>query len=168
MQYGCYSGATNALLPEIPAQPDYFGHLFWPFRDLDGAVCLNEEVKWIFLGMLLMLQVLSMIWFGMIINVIVGILKGGSAEDTRSDGEEEEEDEETEATSYDEKNRKGRPMNVTDLNVCVDGSSSTTGSNRRVGALSPKPNTVTRRSLLDGEKRKELLARIGCDKPVGG
>jgi very-long-chain ceramide synthase len=168
MQYGCYSGATDALLPEIPAQPDHLGHLFWPFRDLDGAVCLNREVKWIFLGMLLMLQVLSMIWFGMIINVIVSILRGGSAEDTRSDGEEEDDDEEIDIQVYDERVRKGRPMNVTDLNVCVDGGSSATGSNRRIGALSPKPTTVTRRSLLDGEKRKELLARIGCDKPVGG
>ena len=116
-----------------------------------------------------MLQVLSMIWFGMIINVIVGILRGGNAEDTRSDDEdEEEEEEETDAQIRDDRIRKGRPMNVTDLNVCADGGSSATGSTRRLGALSPKPTTVTRRSLLDGEKRKELLARIGCDKPVGG
>jgi acyl-CoA-dependent ceramide synthase len=156
------------LLPDVPEHPDYVGHLFWPFKHVDGAICVNKEVKWIFLGMLLMIQVLSMIWFGMIINVIVGILRGGSAEDSRSDDEGEEDEEETEVNTHDGKTRKGRPVNVTDLNVCVDGGSSTTSINRRVGALSPKPNMVTRRSLLDGEKRKELLARIGCEKPVGG
>jgi acyl-CoA-dependent ceramide synthase len=166
MLYGCYSGTTDALLPEIPAQPDYFSHLFWPLKDMDGVICLNKEVKWIFLGMLLMLQVLSMIWFGMIIKVIIGILRGGSAEDTRSDDEGEEE-EEAEIHDYDDLTSKKRAMNVTDLNVCVDGSGATISNNRRMATLSPKPTQVSaRRRLMHGEKRKELLARIGCEKPV--
>lgn len=188
MQYGCYSGATDRLLPDIPAHPDYFSHLLWPFWNLDNPVCLNREVKWIFLGMLLALQALSLIWFGMIINVIVGILRGGSAEDTRSDdeGEGAEHDEDVldveNETNHPLQKRRG--LNVTDLKACADGGSGALvmngagtaalggmGSKQRGASSSSgsaRPTTVTRRSLLDGEKRKELLARIGCDKPVGG
>jgi len=162
MLYGCYSGKTNELLTDIPAQPDYFAHLFWPFQDLDGVICLNTEVKWLFLGMLGFLQVLSMIWFGMIIKIVVGILMGGNAEDTRSDGEE---DEEADMEIEPDVERKQRPMDVTDLNICVSGNSASEVEKGPV-VLSPKPRpTSTRRRLMAAENRKELLGRIGCEKP---
>lgn len=161
MLYGCYSGTTNELLTGIPAHPDNFFHLFWPFQDLDGVICLNAEVKWLFLGMLGFLQLLSMIWFGMIIKVIAGILMGGNAEDTRSD----DEDEEVDAAIEPEVGRKQRPMDVTDLDVCVGGSS-TSEMDKASVVLSPRPKpTSTRRRLIAAENRKELLGRIGCEKP---
>lgn len=162
MLYGCYSGTTNELLTDIPAHPDYFSHLLWPLRDLDGVICLNAEVKWLFLGMLGFLQLLSMIWFGMIIKIVVGILMGGNAEDTRSD---DEEDEELEAMGEPEVGMKQRPMDVTDLNICV-GSNSTSEIDKGLVVLSPKPKAAsTRRRLMAAENRKELLGRIGCEKP---
>ncbi|PVH78580.1 longevity assurance proteins LAG1/LAC1 [Cadophora sp. DSE1049] len=90
MLFGCYNGATNERIQDMPSQPDYFSHLFWPFQDLDGVICLNSEVKYIFLGMLFLLHTLSAIWFVMILKVIAGILSGKSAEDIRSDDEGEQ------------------------------------------------------------------------------
>lgn len=163
MLYGCYSGTTNELLTDIPSHPDYFSHLLWPLRDLDGVICLNAEVKWLFLGMLGFLQLLSMIWFGMIIKVVAGILiQGGNAEDTRSDNEE---DMEEEMTDEPEVEKKQRLMDVTDLNVCV-GSNSASEMDMGPVVLSPRPKpTSTRRRLMAAENRKELLGRIGCEKP---
>ena len=88
MLFGCYNGATNEQIQDMPSQPDYFSHLSWPFQDLDGVVCLNSEVKYIFLGMLFLLHTLSAIWFVMILKVIAGIISGKSAEDIRSEDEE--------------------------------------------------------------------------------
>ena len=150
MAFGCYNGATNKLL-DMPAQPDYLSHLFWPFQDLDGAICLNTEVKYIFLGMLLLLHTLSMIWFGMILKVIWGVLIGGKAEDTRSDDEGEETE-----------------LKIEDLNVCVGGGSDISSEMLGTSTMaSPKTRpTTVRRRLMDAENRKELLARIGCEKPI--
>lgn len=162
MLYGCYSGKTNELLTDIPEQPDYLSHLLWPFEDLDGVICLNVEVKYIFLSMLGLLQVLSIIWFGMIIKVIAGMLMGGNAEDTRSD---DEEDVEEEITTGHEQDKNQMRMDVTDLNVCVGGNGASEIEKGRV-VLSPKPRpTSTRRRLMAAENRKELLGRIGCEKP---
>jgi acyl-CoA-dependent ceramide synthase len=162
MLYGCYSGTTNEILTDIPAQPDYFSHLFWPFQDLDGVICLNAEVKWLFLGMLGFLQLLSMIWFGMVIKIVAGTLMGGNVEDIRSD---DEEDEDVDTGMEPEVEKKQRPLDVTDLNVCVGGNS-TSEMDKGPVVLSPKPRpTSTRRRLMAAENRKELLGRIGCEKP---
>ncbi|RFU25163.1 hypothetical protein B7463_g11177, partial [Scytalidium lignicola] len=169
MPYGCYAGDPVELL-DIPVQPDNFSHLFWPFKLTNEAVCFNTEVKWIFLGMLLMLQALSLVWFTMILRVIAKVMMGGGAEDTRSD---DEEDEEEEIENLKNGAIGKRDMDVTDVNVCIGGGSGSSeydavGASNSVSRLSsprPKP-TSTRRRLMDAEIRKELLARIGCEKPV--
>ena len=159
MLYGCYAGATYELLPDLPAHPDYFSHLVWPFQDSEGPICLNIEVKWIFLGMLGLLQLLSLIWFGTILKVIAGILMGGKPEDTRSDDEADVED--------GEPGTKRAPPSVTDLNVCVGGGGEFDRSREFSTLSAPKPRpTTARRRLMDAENRKELLARIGCEKPL--
>jgi hypothetical protein len=64
--------------------------------------------------------------------------------------------------------KKSRQMNVTDLNVCVGSGSEVSSGITGVSTMT-RPNTrVTtgRRMLMDAENRKELLARIGCDKPI--
>ena len=154
--YGCYSGETSEILHDIPAQPDYSSHLLWPFYDLNGPICLNSEVKWIFLTMLVLLQSLSMIWFTMILKVIAGILMGGQIEDSRSDDEAEAEA---------EKLGRRRPMDVTELKIFVSGSS-INDTNRGMITLSlpPKKASLPRRRLMNAEAKKELLGRIGCEK----
>jgi acyl-CoA-dependent ceramide synthase len=165
MLFGCYNGATSELIPDMPAQPDKFAHLLWPFQNLDGVICLNQQVKYIFLGMLLSLQTLSIIWFGMILKVIAGMLMGVKVEDVRSDDEGEVEVEENggEVTER-------RQMNVTDLNICVGGGEETGVGRPEKLISSPKPRvssiTSGRRRLGGAENRKELLSRIGCEKPI--
>jgi acyl-CoA-dependent ceramide synthase len=164
MLFGCYNGSTNELIPDMPAHPDYFSHLLVPFKDIDDVICLNTQVKYIFLGMLLLLQSLSLVWFGMILKVVTGILTGGKAEDTRSD----DEDGVYESVDEVEVQKKSRQMNVTDLNVCVGSGSEVSSGITGVSTMTrPNPRVTTgRRMLMDAENRKELLARIGCDKPI--
>lgn len=185
MLFGCYNGATSKRLLDMPAQPDYFSHLFWPFQDLDGVICLNTEVKYIFLGMLIFLHTLSSIWFVMILKVIAGILLGKPAEDIRSDDECEEQ-QEFNIETLNPCTGSGIELSdevlgtstmasrfssgIEDLNPCTG--AGTEVSDEMVGMTlmartnsKPRPTTVRRR-LMDTESRKELLARIGCEKPI--
>jgi acyl-CoA-dependent ceramide synthase len=166
MLFGCYNGATSELIPNMPAHPDNFAHLLGPFQDLDGVICLNQEVKYIFLGMLLLLQTLSMIWFGMIVKLIAGMVVGVKVEDVRSDDEEDEEVDGRDAAAG------RRQLNVTDVNVCVGGGSEMESMNvgmSKKPVPMPKPRvsvTSGRRRLGVPENSKELLNRIGCEKPI--
>ncbi len=89
---------------------------------------------------------------------------GGKAEDTRSD-DEGEVDADGEEVGVE---KKRRPVNVTDLNVCVGGGSELSNGLTGLSTMtSPRPRVTTgRRRLMDAENRKELLARIGCEKPI--
>lgn len=166
MLFGCYNGATSELIPDMPAHPDNFAHLLLPFQNLDGVICLNQEVKYIFLGMLLLLQTLSMIWFGMIVKLIAGMVVGVKVEDVRSDDEDEEEVDGRDAATG------RRQLNVTDVNVCVGGGSEMESMNvgmSKKPVPTPKPRvsvTSGRRRLGVPENSKELLNRIGCEKPI--
>jgi hypothetical protein len=142
--YGCYSGTTNELLINIPAHPNNFSYLFWPFQNLDGVICANEEVKWLFLAMLGFLQLLSMIWFGMIIKIAAGILMGGTAKDTRSD---DEDDREVDAEIAPEVEKKQRPMDMTDLNACIN-SNSASEMDKGPIVLSPRPKSMSTRKRI--------------------
>ena len=90
--YGCYFGSASGLKGPIPP-PDMFNHLIQPFRDPQGLVCWDDQIKWTFLSVLLVLQVLLLIWFVMIIKVACKVIRGGEAEDSRSDDDDEEEEE---------------------------------------------------------------------------
>lgn len=138
MQWGCYSGATGEMI-STDGYPDRVMHLFSPFLDIDGPICMNRTIKWIFLSSLLSLQALSIVWFTMVIRVAVGVLRTGNAEDTRSDDEEEEED--------------TVPKDGTNGSV-VSAEVSSAEWRRSNGPSSARP----RRS-----DRKALLGRIGCD-----
>ena len=62
-----------------------------------GTVVFTKEILGTFVVLLLALQVLTLMWFYMILRVAWKVIKGGGADDTRSDDEgdddEEEEDE---------------------------------------------------------------------------
>lgn len=141
MPYGCYSGTTTERLSPN-GYPNRFGHLFLPFFDLDGPICINPTTKVMFMSYLLAIQTLSLVWFGMILRVAVGVLRTGNAEDTRSDDEGEAETQTTDKTGSN------------GAAVIGDASSSEW---RTHGAPSVRPR---------GRDRKELLGRIGCEKPT--
>lgn len=167
IQYGCYRGRKGAITGPFPA-PDKFGHLFEPFQDPEGIVCWNDQIKWGFLSALLFLQGITLLWFTMIVRVAIRVLRGGDADDVRSDDEVDEEldieiekfdpsyqalDEiEPEPQPYEEEvgveaiNLKGRTSNASRYKKSVSSSSGV--------------------SLPGHSDRKELLGRIGCDKGV--
>lgn len=49
----------------------------------------SKNTKYVFVGLLSALQVLLILWFGMIVKIAVAVLRGKPAEDTRSDEEDE-------------------------------------------------------------------------------
>lgn len=59
----------------------------------DGGRCFTSTVQFVFVALLVALQIITLIWLYMIMGVVVKILKGGSAEDNRSDDESDDEDE---------------------------------------------------------------------------
>ncbi|KAL2863078.1 putative longevity-assurance protein (LAC1) [Aspergillus lucknowensis] len=143
MQYGCYSGTTAEMI-STNGYPDQVTYLFYPFLNIDGPICMNRTIKWLFLSPLLALQVLSLIWFSMVIRVAVGVLRTGNAEDTRSDDENEDEEEEVRSPK-DVPNGSAVPAEV-----------STSEWRRSNGHVRPRGRS----------DRKALLGRIGCDKPT--
>lgn len=168
--YGCYYGSNGHLRGPIEP-PDSFAHLTQPFRDPEGLVCWNNGIKWAFLGMLLSLQVIMLLWFGMILRVAWKVVKGGEAEDSRSDDEGECSDKETDGNKGDEQGLKGkhagtifdRPpleeeVGVESVNLCGQRPMSPTRRYRKV------VGSATGVKLPGHSDRKELLGRIGCDK----
>lgn len=165
--YGCYFGSTSDMKGPIPP-PNTFTHLIQPFRDPEGLVCWNNNIKWTFLSVLLVLQVLQLIWFVMIIKVAWKVIRGGEAEDSRSDDEEEEEEEEGEEvddSSYDKKTCEH--IDATDIQsleeevgveaINLSGSKKNASRRFRKGGGTASGVTIP-------SDRKELLGRIGCDK----
>ena len=162
MAYGCYSGATGEMLT-TDAYPDSWGHLLYPFQDINGPICMNRRVKWIFLSFLLFLQILSLVWFTMIVRIAISFVRTGNAEDTRSDDEAEVEDE-VELTAENHSNGTPRP-------IAVETTSAEGGWKRSVVSSGPSQGSSVRIRrgrvrLSDQSDRKALLGRIGCDKPT--
>lgn len=168
--YGCYYGSNGHLHGPIEP-PDSFGHLTQPFRDPEGLVCWNNGIKWAFLAMLLSLQVVLLVWFGMILRVAWKVVQGGEAEDSRSDDEGECSDEEADAHEGKEQTCKGKHVSaildrppleeevgVESMNLCGQRPMSPTRRYRKV------VGSATGVKLPGHSDRKELLGRIGCDK----
>lgn len=163
--YGCYRG-SNANLSGPLDVPNDLDHLTQPFRDPGGLVCWNNKIKWAFLSTLLALQVILLIWFGMIIRVALKVLKGGEAEDSRSDveGSEEEGDGADECWENIRTCVESRPFEVPPLEEevgvesinLVTHKSSPSRKFRKVGSAASGVHLPS--------DRKELLGRIGCDK----
>ncbi|KAF7881703.1 uncharacterized protein EAF02_006391 [Botrytis sinoallii] len=164
INYGCYQGKNGSISGPFPP-PDRFGHLFKPFQDPVGVVCWNNNIKWGFLGALLFLQGITLMWFWMIVKVAIKVIRGGQADDTRSDNEEEEEedidlDDEPflEEVPLLEKEPYEEEVGVEELNL-----EKRTSKNSRYKKTTSSASGV---SIPGHSDRKELLGRIGCDKGV--
>lgn len=149
MAYGCYSGTTAEMI-STDGYPDKLTYLFYPFLNLDGPICMNRTIKWIFLSFLLSLQLLSIIWFTMVVRVAVGVLRTGNAEDSRSDDEDEE----------------VSPGSKDNTNGSIAAAEGTNAEWRRSnGSSTVRPRGRGRVGLGQQSDHKALLGRIGCDKP---
>jgi acyl-CoA-dependent ceramide synthase len=90
MAYGTYSLITGAMIsPE--GNDEVLANIFQPFSNPSSkAIAFNANVRWLFLGLLLSLQCITVAWFLMIVRAIARMLRGKGAADARSDSEEEE------------------------------------------------------------------------------
>ncbi|KAK2774872.1 sphingosine N-acyltransferase lag1 [Onygenales sp. PD_12] len=156
MPFGCYSAATTELVaPEGPI--DNWSHILSPFQEIGGRICMSPRIKWIFLGFLAFLQILALIWFTMILRVAVKVLRSGSAEDSRSDDEDEPLDTE------ERQNGNTITSHPTNGTAVVSGSSNGSAQGHHPVRIRTGRGRVT---LSDQNDRKALLGRIGCDKPT--
>ena len=167
---GCYHGKMGSITGPFPP-PDRFAHLLEPFINPEGLVCWTGPVKWGFVDSLLFLQVLTLIWFSMILKVAIRVLKGGQAGDARSEDEDEgeDEDEEIETESKKGKNleRLGHSDNAGDMKVLGEevGVESLNLRSRTSLASQNRHRKSARYASGSGiADKKRLLDRIGCDK----
>lgn len=91
MPLGCYSTITKERLSQHEASS--IGHYLQPFSSPGNVICFDRKVHWHFLSLLLALEFIALVWFGMILQVAWKVVKGHGADDSRSDSEEDEEDE---------------------------------------------------------------------------
>ena len=155
MPYGCYSGSTGVAL-DVKDLSNW--RYFEPLFDQGGTICLDRRTKWVFLSLLLMLQVLSIVWFGMIIKIAYSVLMGGAADDLRSDDEEEATEDEEKENEHEEDEK-------------CDQASGSTHSKSRISAAEPgqiQPEFFQRAGggrlrMPRSRDRKELIGRVGCN-----
>ena len=172
IRYGCYSGSTENL--KGPFEPEKgFGHLIDPFRDPKGVVCFNDNIKWAFIYTLMALQAILCAWFVMIVNVALKVLRGGDAEDVRSDdeddeGEEEEEEMENPGTEKQDfhlrDHHRESAYDAPPIEEEVDAESLTFTNQRSSPARKFRKSGGMASGVNLHSDRKELLGRIGCDK----
>lgn len=179
MAPGCYYSKfdDNAFVPMSNATEfDHLGgnapwsNLLKAYTDQNGPICWNPNLRYYFLALLLTLQVFCLIWFGTIVKVVYKVLKGDSAEDVRSDDEGDEEELEDEKTNI--------VLNA--ATTCAEsGMSQPLEEEVGVDALTfARLNGASQRRQARRESsrasgisipghgdHKELLGRIGCDKP---
>ncbi|KAF2843724.1 longevity assurance proteins LAG1/LAC1 [Patellaria atrata CBS 101060] len=173
MHYGCYDSTTGAKISSSGGS-DILKHIFQGYTNPGGEVCFNERIRWAFLGLLLALQVITLMWFIMIVSVAVKVLSGKGADDSRSDDEEcgDEDDllSDIETAVKDGMTHVPQSAKPLEKEVGVEGLNFTRQSSPRVkgkayrqssGGIGGRASGI---SIPGHGDRKELLGRIGCDK----
>ena len=106
------------------------------------------------------------VWFGMITQVAIKVLKGGEAEDSRSDGEdegEEEDDEAIEGTIDKKTDSAKKPIEYEPLEEEVGVEDIRFHSQRSSPVKRFRNGGGVTTGVAFPSDRKELLGRIGCD-----
>ena len=161
MPFACYSGRDQELETN-PERLSSSWRYLEPFFDQKGTICLDRSVKWVFLGLLLMLQLLSIVWFGMIVRVALSVLKGEGASDTRSGDEDEENDEIDDI--HDELYSNGKPTTTSSATISSSSKGKATGSEQPPARQTGLFQRGTGRIRVPGSRdRKELIGRVGCN-----
>ncbi|POS83015.1 hypothetical protein EPUL_005895 [Erysiphe pulchra] len=155
--YGCYYGNAKNLTGPY-SLPDRFNYILRPFYDPDGPICHSKTIVSGFLSTLFFLQVIILLWFWMIVQVAIRVLRGGQADDSRSD-DEEIVDEKVVLESNEMDVCLRQEPNVESINL--KGKIFSVGRSRYIGKGSCHATGV---SLPGHKDPKDLLGRIGCDK----
>ena len=163
MPFGCHNAATESAETD-PTKLSSRWRYAEPFLDQNGTICLDKSVKSVFLGLLMMLQVLSIAWFILIVKVAIKLVRGDVAQDTRSSDEEEEEEETVETGISKEQDDCREAASNGKAAYTPSGkarASSTEATPPRQTGLFQRG---TGRLRVPGSRdRKELIGRVGCN-----
>jgi len=192
MAPGCYFTANHPSTPNNGSQlfipmsdaaafDVYGGNNIWSnlqkaYTDQNGPICWNPNIRYYFLGLLLFLQGICCVWFSMVLKVVYKVLSGTGADDVRSDDEGDDEDEiiEHDPTSSifnaiptcTESGMSAMPSFPKEEEVGVDALTfarlNGASQRRQARRESARASGI---SIPGHGDRKELLGRIGCDKP---
>lgn len=189
IQSGCYDTVTGTQVSTNGGSA-VLANVLQPFNDPQGLVCWNGNIHFGFLSLLLALEILTIIWFVMILRVAYMVISGKNAQEIRS--EDEASDVEEEYVSEDEFDAKAT-LPVTQPTEKVNEILSATKNEHQIIESADELDAVnkntsrpsspaasasgrTRRtrgaartsaiSIPGHGDRKELLGRIGCDKPT--
>ncbi|KAJ5543816.1 hypothetical protein N7513_003399 [Penicillium frequentans] len=89
---GCYYKSQDALIIGPTPLPERgWSHMLEAFSNPSGTICYSDGIRWGFLGALGFLQVLTISWFLLIVQVAIRVFKGIGADDIRSEDEDEDE-----------------------------------------------------------------------------
>jgi very-long-chain ceramide synthase len=180
MPVGCYNSDTGKLV-STDGGSSVLANVLQPFNDPQGLVCFNHVIQYGFFALLSALQVLTLIWFGMVLGVAYRVLTGKGAQDSRSDDEADEEEGDVYFTDDDvslhtdsgsektvqlakavgDMDNKSATVPVNMVKERSASPATTAGSSR-----TRRPARTTAISLPGHGDRKDLLGRIGCDKPT--
>lgn len=184
MAPGCYladsSSKQTGFVPasDTAAFEALGGYSIWSnllkaYTDRNGPICWNPNIRYYFLGLLLTLQVICVVWFGMVVKVVYRVLSGSGADDVRSDDEGDDEEIEQDptrsflnaATTCGESGMSSL-MTPKEEEVGVDALTFArmNGASQRRQAKR-ESSRASGISIPGHGDRKELLGRIGCDKP---
>nr|POF07119.1 sphingosine n-acyltransferase lag1 [Quercus suber] len=176
MPQGTYSTLTGERISSDGGDK-VLDNLFQPFLNPSATtVSFNENIRWLFLGLLGALQAITIVWFVMIVRVVMRVLRGEGADDTRSDGEEEAEEDEIEndplspAQPSEHDLLEHDPSTVVKRFIEVESSSDDLAfSHTRSAFASSSAGSLKRKSKAKGissglnlNGHKEILNRIGC------
>jgi acyl-CoA-dependent ceramide synthase len=90
MACGTYYTVTGDMMSS-DGNDKILANILQPFLDPSAeSVAFNANILWLFFGLLLSLQCITVAWFMMIVRVMMRIVRGEGAADVRSEDEDEE------------------------------------------------------------------------------
>ncbi|KAF2469485.1 longevity assurance proteins LAG1/LAC1 [Lindgomyces ingoldianus] len=180
MAPGCYLPDGSVVLASSAEQYDalggnnIFSNILQAYLNREGPICWNPTIRWSFLYLLLALQVILLFWFAMVIKVAYKVITGQGADDDRSDDEDEDldigvEDEHRPdlKTSHPLHTVKSAPEWLpVEQEVGVESLTFVRKASPGVRYKRSSGSRTSGISIPGHGDRKELLGRIGCDKPT--
>ncbi|KAK3072001.1 Sphingosine N-acyltransferase lag1 [Teratosphaeriaceae sp. CCFEE 6253] len=168
LMYGLYSTKTGAKLSGDGGE-NIVDNLLQPMMHPEAqTVSFNANIRWLFLGLLLALQCITIAWFIMICRVVMRVLRGEGADDSRSEAEDNDVDDED--VAEDTSAQPSAPLHSMPLlqkekprYIEIETTSEELRSypKRRVSSSSKRKSKGISSGLHLGE-HKEILNRIGC------
>lgn len=172
MLYGTYSlrettsdSLSSGIRLSANGGQDVFTNIFQPFVDPSAqTISFNPWIRWSFLGLLLGLQCITLMWFVMICRVVARVLRGEGADDSRSDDEGDEvEDVEDQPGPAQPSSPSVTTQEKRFIEVESTAEELTYGNVRRAASASgSKRRSKGISSGLNLGDRKDILNRIGC------